>query len=132
MKAYFIDTPNKQITEVDWDGDYMSINRWISAGIYTVVRLNEAYDVMFVDDEGLINGNPFGWIVYEGYSQPLRGYGFVLGTDEVGESIAPRMSIDELRTKVTFPEDSELKAPEEYADVQIYTGEEALRHMGLL
>lgn len=126
VKAYLIDTPNKRVSEVEWDGNYKSINKLIKASIYTVVQINEHGDSVFVDDEGLINGNPHGWFVHKNYPQPLRGYGLVLGLDEdTGESIAPRATIDELRAQITFPEDSELDDPEAYAHVEVFGTDDA-------
>lgn len=133
MKAYLIDTPNKRVSEVEWDGDYKSIYLAIKADLYTTVRVNPQGDSIFVDDEGLINGNPFGWFVHENYPQPLRGYGFVLGLDdETGESIAPRMTIDELRAQLSFPEDSELKDPQEYAHVEVFGTDDAAEFIARL
>lgn len=119
MKAYLIDTPNKQIVEVDYDGNYKSIYGLIHASLYEVVYLNAEEDCMFLDEEGLINGNPHGWIKYEGANQPFRGYALVLGTDSEGNSVEPKMSIEELRAKVSFPEDDELQDPEEYAHAEV-------------
>lgn len=120
MRAYLIDTPNKQIVEVDYDGDYKSIYPLIKADLFTVVRLNEHGDTLFVDDEGLINGNPHGWMVFEGYPQPLRGYGLVIGSNvERDEDKEPSISLDELRAKVSFPEDDELMEPEEYVNIEV-------------
>lgn len=120
MRAYLIDTPNKQIFEVEWNGDYKHINALIKAEIYTVVRIPENGDAIFVDDEGLINGNPHGWFVHADYPQPLRGYGLVLGTDDdTGESCEPNSSLEELRAQITFPNDDELDEPESYARAEV-------------
>lgn len=119
MKAYLIDTPNKQITEVDYDGNYKSIYGLIKASLYEVVYLNAEEDCMFLDEEGLINGNPHGWFKYEGANQPFRGYALVLGTDSEGNSVEPKMSIDELRARVSFPDDAELMEPEEYVNIEV-------------
>lgn len=119
MKAYLIDTPNHEVVEVEYDGDYKSIYKLIRAELFCTVRINDDYDMIFVDDEGLINDNPHGWFVYSGYPQPLRGYGLVLGTDDEGESVEPRISLDELRAKLAFPDDDDLPDPEEYAHVEV-------------
>lgn len=109
MRAYLIDTPNKQITEVDYNGDFHTIHELLGIECFTTVMFNTAGDMVFVDDEGLINGNPDGWFVYLGYGQPLRGKGLVLGTDyNTGESVEPRMGIETLRNMISFPEDHEV------------------------
>ena len=118
MRAYLIDTPNKQIVEVDYNGDYRTIKEHIRADLFTAVML-EGGDCLFVDDEGLINDNPHGWIKLEGYTQPLRGYGLVLGTDKEGESIEPSATLEELRGMIAFPSDEELDHPESYARSEV-------------
>jgi hypothetical protein len=117
MRAYLIDTPNKQITEVDYDGDYKSIYTWCNVECFTTVRINADDDVVFLDDEGLINGNPDGWFVFSGYNQPLRGKGLVLGTDNEGESVEPTIALEELRSMITFPSDEEVGCVEPYFHV---------------
>ena len=121
MRAFLIDTPNKQIVEVDYDGNYKSINKLIHADLFTVVYLDPSVmpDVVFVDDEGLINNNPHGWFKVDTYPQPLRGYGLVLGTDADGESVSPNVTLDALRARVTFYNDDELGDPESYAHFEV-------------
>ena len=57
-----------------------------------------------IDDEGLITGKEqeFFNITHDeqGASQPLAGRGLVLGTDKEGESVAPSLTIEELRKRV--------------------------------
>lgn len=103
MKAYLIDTPNREVREVEYDGNWRTIaSTHLHCSLFTVVVINEAEDVVYVDDEGLINGNPHGWFELVTYGQPLRGYGLVLGTDPEGESIAPAISLEDLKKLVRF------------------------------
>lgn len=104
MKAYLIDTPNKQIVEVEYNGDWKTISpEHLKCEVFTTVRLNLSDDCVYVDDEGLINGNEHGWFTIDTYGQPLRGYGLVLGVDEEGETVEPSLSLEELRAKIGFP-----------------------------
>jgi len=121
MRAFLIDTPNKQIVEVEYDGDFHSIYKLIHATCFTVVYLDPSVmpDAVFVDDEGLINGNPHGWFKVNTYDQPLRGYGLVLGTDADGDSTSPSVTLDALRARVTFYDDAELNDPESYAHFEV-------------
>jgi hypothetical protein len=108
MKAILIDTPNHKITEVDYDGDFHSIYKLIRASVFTTVRINtvDGTDVdVFVDDEGLINGNPHGdFMVWTHPWGPtiLRGYGLVLGIDENGASVDAPVDVDWVRARVSF------------------------------
>ena len=64
MQAYFINPFSKNVTTVDYDGNYESISRLIDAsrGYFDVVRLYGNQDAAFVDDEGLyVDGQTF-WI----------------------------------------------------------------------
>lgn len=110
MRAFLIDTPNKQVIEVDYNGNWRTIKDHIRAERFTVVYLDITMmpDVVFVDDEGLINGNPHGWFKINTYDQPLRGYGLVLGTDADGESVEPVMSLSDLQKRVTFLDEDDV------------------------
>lgn len=104
MKAYWINTPAQRIEEVEYAGDWRTIApNWLACDLFTAVQINSQGDVVFVDDEGLINGNPHGWFTLRTYHQPLRGYGLVLGTDSRGESTAPSCSLRYLQEIVGFP-----------------------------
>jgi hypothetical protein len=61
-----------------------------------------------VDDEGLLKPQE-GFFIYEGYRQPLAGNGLVLGTDEEGESVDPKMTLEELKSRVTFMDNFEVR-----------------------
>lgn len=105
MKAFLIDPTVATITEIDYDGDWMKIGPLLGCVLFTTVILNHMDDVIFVDDEGLINGNPHGWFSLAGYHQPLKGKGLVLGTDLEGESIAPRITLEDLHMLISFPKE---------------------------
>lgn len=103
MKAILIDPFARTVEEVEYTGEYTNINEHIKAQYFDVVRINRKGDAIFVDDEGLINGNEnqqfFGWI---GYANPLAGRGLVLGTDDEGESISPSIDLETVRKHVIW------------------------------
>lgn len=109
MKAFLIDTPNKQVVEVEYNGDYKQIYQHIRASMFTTVNLHTpdapegSSTAVFVDDEGLINGNPHGWFTLPDILQPLRGYGLVLGCNEEGASVEPFVTLEQLNHMVRFP-----------------------------
>jgi len=110
FKAILINPTEKTITEVDYDelGSYRQIYEFIDADLFDVVRLDDG-DAIYIDDEGLYTKEDM--FLYGDYPQPLAGRGLVLGTDEEGETIAPKISIDTVRQqvrwwkKVATPED---------------------------
>lgn len=99
MKAYLIDPQEREIRQVDYDGDYKSIYRLLDIDTFTAVELNDKRDVVYVDDEGLLK-DPVYFFTVEGYGQPLAGKGLVLGTDGEGETVEPTLSLETLTQMV--------------------------------
>ena len=103
MKAYLINPFAREVTEVDYDGDFNQIYVFLGDGVrcFTCVTINQEGDGVFVDDEGLFNGDNEFFSV-QGYPEPLAGFGLVLGCDPEGESVAPSLTFEELRDRVKF------------------------------
>ena len=103
MKAYLIDPTAQTVDEVEYDGNYKSIYRFIDCGTFDCARFNEHGDGVFIDDEGLINGEQQQFFMIKGYPQPLAGKGLVLGCDmNTGESADPHVTLEWLRENVVF------------------------------
>jgi hypothetical protein len=100
MKAYLIDPYEHSITGVDYSGDYKDIYKLIDCRTFDCVGFN-GDDTLYVDDEGLYKNNPEFFMI-KGYSQPLCGKALVLGVDRDGNSIAPKISLTNLKKMVTF------------------------------
>jgi hypothetical protein len=100
MKAYLIDPYEHSITGVDYSGDYKDIYKLIDCQTFDCVGFN-GDDTLYVDDEGLYKNNPEFFMI-KGYSQPLCGKALVLGVDRDGNSIAPKISLTNLKKMVTF------------------------------
>lgn len=103
MRAILIDPAARTVTEVEHNGDYRDIYRHIECDCFSVVGIDDV-DSVFIDDEGLLKDEPGPFFALAGYPQPLAGRGLILGCDEEGETIAARMSLDEARAMVSFPE----------------------------
>ena len=96
MKAYYIDPILKFVAQVDFEGDYKEIYKWIDATTFDVVTLNGYGDGMYVDDEGLLKqSNHFFEVpVWQGeyssrgeYVQRMyAGKALILGMDSNGDS----------------------------------------------
>lgn len=102
MRAILINPFNHTITEVNYTGDFEDIYLLIDCDTFTCVTVNERYDTLYVDDEGLINGKEqafFGWM---GYPQPLAGKALLLGTDMNGESVDTTFSLDDANDHVVW------------------------------
>ena len=98
-KAYLINAEARTITEVTV-GPYTDIYPLLGCDTFTCVGLEDE-DTLYVDDEGLLKPQMH-FIMYEGYPEPLAGNGLVMGTDSEGESIDPKMSLEDLKSRVTF------------------------------
>jgi len=102
MKAYLINPFAREVTEVEYSGDFEQIYDFLGGvRCFTCVTINQEGDGVFVDDEGLFNGdNEF--FTVTGYPEPLAGFGLVLGCDPEGESVAPALTLEDLRDRVKF------------------------------
>lgn len=97
--GYLIDAVKRTITEVAV-GDYKTIYPLLGCECFTCVGVEDD-DTIYVDDEGLLKPQE-NFFLYEGYPQPLAGNGLVLGTDEEGESVNPKMTLETLKGRVKF------------------------------
>lgn len=116
MKAYLIDpfaikvsrsgkptVTGDLIREVDYDGNIQSIYTFLSHPLMSVDTFDVVGfpdgDSIYVDDDGLGKEADF-WFRIHGFHQPLRGRGLMLGCDENGDSIAPKMTLETLRRNI--------------------------------
>lgn len=101
MRAYLIDPQAKRVTETEYNGDFKHIYDLTGCDTFDVVGFGDVGDGVYVDDEGLLKGPEF-FFQITGCPSPLAGKGLVLGSDDDGNSIEPKITIDELRALVTF------------------------------
>lgn len=107
MKAILINAKTKEVKEVEMGKDYKEIYTQLQCELFTAgMYMNDA-DVMYVDDEGLMNGTDE-FFTFEGAHQPFAGNGLIMGTDDDGESTDCKMSFDEVKNKVKFYDRYEL------------------------
>lgn len=108
MNAFLIDPFTCTIKEVDYSGSYKHIYQLIDCECFDVVRINDKGDGIFVDDEGLLHDKPQAYFICAPYPNPLAGKGLVLGTDGEGESISPKITIEELEQRVFWLQDQRM------------------------
>jgi hypothetical protein len=103
MKVYVIDPHAQTVTGEEHDGSLDSLHRLAHCECVDLVRINELDDGIFVDDEGLLHDlAKQAFFVWRGYDSPLAGYGVVTGCDEEGATVAPRITLKEVRENVRF------------------------------
>ena len=113
MNAYLIDPYNRKIktVEVGEIVHYEEFKPHLSCDYIDVVRF-KAFD-LWIDDEGLFSKKEqaFFHVIHEGGaifgSQMIAGFGFVLGSDDKGNSIPPKITLEELESRIVWEIDSE-------------------------
>lgn len=104
MKAYLVDPNTRSIKEVEYSGNYRDIYKLCDYTCFTTVQIDENEDTLFVDDEGLLKGPVYQFIGIKGYGQPIAGKGLLLGTTEDGDSVSPKMSLEDLKSRIYWIE----------------------------
>lgn len=101
-QAFLIDPVAQSITEVTYTGHYTNIYTHLGIDTFTVVDLGfDNGDAVFVDDEGLLKSDQR-FFQIDGYPQPIAGRGLVLGTDEEGESVTPKITLSKLKGLISW------------------------------
>jgi hypothetical protein len=96
MKAIFIDAQKNVISYVETTGEIAEIKNIISVKHITAFRPTPlCNDIIYVDDEGLINGIPYG---FEINGVKAYGNGLILGNDgEDNCSISEGEGVDDYK-----------------------------------
>lgn len=104
MRAIFIDSVNKQVTEITLDTTISIIDQWykiLNVSMVEVACHIDFKNSIIVDEEGMLKPcNHF--FNYDGAHQPFAGSGLIVGVDDEGETISCDLSLDEVKSKVTF------------------------------
>lgn len=104
MKGILIDVENRVVKEVEVDKKNIldSMYKHIGCQLVDRVGLNRSDD-LWVDDEGLLTVNEDSkFFSYTGCPSPLVGNGLILGHNGMGESVSPKITIEEVKMKVKF------------------------------
>jgi len=126
MRAVLIDPTEKAVTEINLaSADYGEIQRAMGCKSFTSGSrplngsISEGFDALCVDDTDLLDPgedqslrdrlqiDPHDWYQIDAdcdppLSYPLSGKGLVIGIDPYGEGCDARISVDELKSRVTF------------------------------
>jgi Domain of unknown function (DUF3846) len=84
MKAILIDSVNRSVKEVDYDGSLDSLRRFVKCECVTVAFYRDNGDAVFVDDEGLLK-SPENFFELGEYPEPLAGNALIVGTKNEDE-----------------------------------------------
>jgi hypothetical protein len=108
MRAYLIDPALRTVTEVEYNGDYKTIYDLIDCRTFQIIHLDE--DCVYLDDEGRFKPQPH-WFILGIFPEPLCGKALILGQDEEGDSVEPKMSVERATAYVHFVSAEELGLP---------------------
>ena len=103
-RAYLVDPTTKLISQV-FIKDYMDIQRHIGCDMFTMACRLDNDDVLYVDDNGLIDGKIHDYFaMLDVYQAPLAGRGLLVGSDAQGGDADARTNILDLAMMVKWPE----------------------------
>jgi hypothetical protein len=112
MKAILIDVLNENVRMVEVD-DKNVLKDWYKHIICSMVEVAlylNGHDSIMVDEEGLFSmDNNSKFFIFKGGHQPFIGNGLVVGVNNKGESVDPHISVEEVRSKVSFHTMSEVQ-----------------------
>lgn len=103
MKAILIN-PEKQTVEfVEIEKGIQAIYDMIGCRTFTCPITLPNNDAFYCDDEGLYNPEIIGGIFYpEAWSHPLVGKTLIIGTDEEGESVDCKSTVEDILNSPEF------------------------------
>jgi len=101
MKGYLIDPLEKRVREFNYDGDQEKICHLIGSDFFDTCAINDAGDAVYVgefsqDDEMASK------FKIQGHPQVFFGKGVILGVDEDGMTCEPSMTLEEIRSMMTY------------------------------
>ncbi|HKR42561.1 MAG TPA: hypothetical protein VJU59_23300 [Paraburkholderia sp.] len=111
MKAILIDPYATTIRKIRCNGDYRQISRLIECTLFDTVLLPNG-DAIYVDSERLLT--PIAerrfWAIPQFYpGEFFPGRGLLLGSDSIGNSIAPQTSVEKFKVLVKFLREAPLQ-----------------------
>ena len=101
-KAIKIDVDNQTISQVEING-LEDLQKIVEGRIEAVQYLGNG-DVCFGNEEGLFcfGDQPKGWFHIEGAYQPTKGNGVIVGSTKEGESVEPKITVEEVESITEF------------------------------
>lgn len=81
--------------------DYKEIYKHIDCDCFDVVRIDDAGNVIFVDDEGLLKDQRHYFHIGD---TTLTGKGLVLGTNAEGDTVSTTLTLGQLQDMISFSE----------------------------
>ena len=99
MRAIFIDAVNREIKEVEHEGNLKSAYGLLKCTIIDRFYAND--ECVYIDDEGVFNSPDIGF-VYSGVN--YYGNGLIVGTNSTGGDFDTKLSLEKAKELFSFPE----------------------------
>jgi hypothetical protein len=119
MKAIKIDVVKQQVYLVDIQPGIDDIYKQLECSVFTCIYPDTTpSDVLYLDDEGLLKSQPLGAFRIQGYNQALSGHGLLIGDDGHGDSEDVHLSVDQVKSLVSFVPTETLPEP----NITVFSG----------
>jgi len=105
MKAILINPKEEIIRVISYDGDYMTIYKFLECRTFECVYPFDNGDTLFIDEEGLLKESNYAFDVLgsnELWNRTYLGKALILGTDAEGESIECKSKLDDIKNQIKF------------------------------
>jgi hypothetical protein len=96
MRAILIDSINRQITEIDIDGELNAIKKSIKCDYIGLIRVDNKHH-MYIDDEFLINDKHTTGFKPNFYNGQLGGHGIIFAIQGEGDEAPCELSLDDIQ-----------------------------------
>ena len=126
MKAILINVKNQSVTQIEMSDDYNEIYTHIGNGCRTFevpVEFDNG-DVLYVDEEGLLQPDKEGAFIMSGWNRPIVGNALIIGADAEGNSVDAKTNADDVARIIRFMPKN---IAEEYAKVAL-SGKQFIVH----
>ena len=99
MKAILIDPIKKTIEEVEHTGDIDSIYKLLDCSMFETPIHYPNDDVMYCDESAWLHiKEPYAGFEFPGWSYAILGKGLIVGTNNEGEDVDCKSSINDFKT----------------------------------
>jgi hypothetical protein len=102
LRAILIDPKPKTVVLTDTTGELDDLYRLLGCASVEVIMLSET-EALYVDEEGLFADEPGPFFAINGFDQPQAGRGLIVGQDAAGHHVGTRITIQEVRGMLTWP-----------------------------
>lgn len=102
MRAIKIDVVKKQVYEIEISKGLKPIYEAIGCDIFCCPVTWDNQDTIYADDEALLKEDVEGCFSFPDFNYPIVGNALILGTDDMGESVDAKSSVEELQEKIIW------------------------------